>query len=123
MEVNQAGPEAPNSKSLSLVGINSPSLLYLLSEDLESWAVEERRATDLCLQGKWTFAAERPHGYHLNQGSACHPVPPGVRLEEHNCSYLKKKVQPESNHKEMNPESEHPTGLDSSKVQNNSNTK
>ena len=36
MEVNQAGPEAPNSKSLSLVGINSPSLLYLLSEDLET---------------------------------------------------------------------------------------
>ena len=58
VEVNQAGPEAPNSKSLSLVGINSPSLLYLLSEDLESWAVEERRATDRCLQGKWTFAAE-----------------------------------------------------------------
>lgn len=45
----------------------------------------------LVTQGKWTFAAERPHGYHLNQGSACHPVPPGVRLEEHNCSYLKKK--------------------------------
>lgn len=60
MEVNQARQGAPNSRCLGLVGVGvgSPSLPHLLSEEsLESWAVEQR-ATDPCLQGRWTLAAE-----------------------------------------------------------------